>query len=199
MSSAPLYDTIGTTFALTRRTEPRIAEQVWAALGDASTVLNVGAGTGSYEPTDRDVTPSSRRRSCVRNGPTAQRDAWPLPPSASRSRTTPSTPQWPLPRCTTGTTRSPACARCVVWPAGWWSSLARRPKELAEPVLVDTRLPARGRCLPGWSRRTAIGPAAEQRAVRSLRDDIASGRWAERKHDLLALDAVELGLRLVIA
>jgi ubiquinone/menaquinone biosynthesis C-methylase UbiE len=56
MSSEPLYDTIGTTYALTRRTEPRIAEQVWAALGDASTVLNVGAGTGSYEPIDRDVT-----------------------------------------------------------------------------------------------------------------------------------------------
>ncbi|MFI6316493.1 class I SAM-dependent methyltransferase [Nonomuraea sp. NPDC050556] len=51
-----LYDTIGTTYAVTRRTEPRIAEQIWAALGDARTVLNVGAGTGSYEPTDRDVT-----------------------------------------------------------------------------------------------------------------------------------------------
>lgn len=56
MSSAPLYDFIGTTYAVTRRTEPRIAEQVWDALGDARTVLNVGAGTGSYEPSDRDVT-----------------------------------------------------------------------------------------------------------------------------------------------
>src|SRR6476660_1213565 len=56
MSSAPLYDTIGTTYTVTRRTEPRIAAQVWAALGDAQTVLNVGAGTGSYEPVDRDVT-----------------------------------------------------------------------------------------------------------------------------------------------
>jgi SAM-dependent methyltransferase len=56
MSSAPLYDTIGATYTVTRRTEPRIAEQVWAALGDARTVLNVGAGTGSYEPCDRAVT-----------------------------------------------------------------------------------------------------------------------------------------------
>src|SRR6476659_479773 len=55
MSSAQLYDTIGTTYTVTRRTEPRIAAQVWAALGAARTVLNVGAGTGSYEPTDRDV------------------------------------------------------------------------------------------------------------------------------------------------
>jgi hypothetical protein len=56
MTYASLYDTIGATYALTRRTEPRIAEQVWGALGDARTVLNVGAGTGSYEPPDRDVT-----------------------------------------------------------------------------------------------------------------------------------------------
>src|SRR6187200_1131527 len=55
-SNVQLYDTIGTTYAVTRRTEPRIAAQVWAALGDARTVLNVGAGTGSYEPPDRDVT-----------------------------------------------------------------------------------------------------------------------------------------------
>src|SRR5580693_4972384 len=56
MSSAQLYDTIGATYTVTRRTEPRIAARVWAALGDARTVLNVGAGTGSYEPSDRDVT-----------------------------------------------------------------------------------------------------------------------------------------------
>ena len=56
MSRAQLYDTIGATYTVTRRTEPRIAAQVWAALGDARTVLNVGAGTGSYEPPGRDVT-----------------------------------------------------------------------------------------------------------------------------------------------
>jgi ubiquinone/menaquinone biosynthesis C-methylase UbiE len=56
MSSAQLYDTIGATYTVTRRTEPRIAAQVWAALGDARTVVNVGAGTGSYEPPDREVT-----------------------------------------------------------------------------------------------------------------------------------------------
>jgi SAM-dependent methyltransferase len=42
-------------YTATRRTDPRIARQIWAALGDASTVLNVGAGTGSYEPPDREV------------------------------------------------------------------------------------------------------------------------------------------------
>src|SRR3954467_15299533 len=56
MSASPLYDRIGATYTITRRTEPRIATRVWDALGDARTVLNVGAGTGSYEPPDRDVT-----------------------------------------------------------------------------------------------------------------------------------------------
>ena len=55
MPSTQLYDTIGATYTVTRRTEPRIAEKIWRALGDARTVLNVGAGTGSYEPPDRHV------------------------------------------------------------------------------------------------------------------------------------------------
>ncbi|SHN18793.1 MerR family transcriptional regulator [Actinacidiphila paucisporea] len=53
---AQLYEAIGSAYPATRRTEPRIAAKVWEALGDARTVLNVGAGTGSYEPPDRDVT-----------------------------------------------------------------------------------------------------------------------------------------------
>jgi SAM-dependent methyltransferase len=44
------YDTIGTTYAQTRREDPRIREAIWSALGDARSVVNVGAGTGSYEP-----------------------------------------------------------------------------------------------------------------------------------------------------
>jgi SAM-dependent methyltransferase len=55
MSGEALYDTIGLTYTVTRRTEPRIAEQIWVALGGAETVVNVGAGTGSYEPADRRV------------------------------------------------------------------------------------------------------------------------------------------------
>jgi SAM-dependent methyltransferase len=44
------YDRIGTTYAHTRQPDPRIAARIHAALGDAATVINVGAGTGSYEP-----------------------------------------------------------------------------------------------------------------------------------------------------
>src|SRR5438552_7917185 len=47
------YDTHGQGYARRRRPDPRIAARIHAALGDARTVLNVGAGTGSYEPVDR--------------------------------------------------------------------------------------------------------------------------------------------------
>lgn len=50
-----LYDDIGHGYATTRRPDPRVAAQIHAALGNARRVLNVGAGAGSYEPTDRDV------------------------------------------------------------------------------------------------------------------------------------------------
>ena len=50
------YDEIGRTYTRTRGTDPRIAAAIWEGLGDARTVDNVGAGTGSYEPSDRQVT-----------------------------------------------------------------------------------------------------------------------------------------------
>lgn len=45
-----LYDTIGIDYAQLRKPDPRIARQIHDALGDAKSVLNVGAGSGSYEP-----------------------------------------------------------------------------------------------------------------------------------------------------
>jgi len=49
------YDRIGHRYAEHRRPDPRIAARILAALGDARTVVNVGAGAGSYEPEDRVV------------------------------------------------------------------------------------------------------------------------------------------------
>jgi methyltransferase family protein len=51
-----LYDRIGRSYVATRGEDPRIAAAIHAALDDARTVLNVGAGAGAYEPEDRDVT-----------------------------------------------------------------------------------------------------------------------------------------------
>jgi SAM-dependent methyltransferase len=78
------YDSIGRTYASTRRADPRIAAQITAALGDARRVVNVGAGTGSYEPGDRFVVggdPSLtmlRQRTATR-GPAVQLAAEALP------------------------------------------------------------------------------------------------------------------------
>ncbi len=248
MSSAQLYDTIGATYIATRRTEPRIAAQVWAALGDARTVVNVGAGTGSYEPPDRDVAavePSALMR--------AQRPADAAPCVAAAAESLPFEDQsfdaamavatlhhWPDP--VAGLREMRRVARRVVvlthdrsdtgWLNRFWLTRDYLP-EVADlvaggPSLTDLAGAIGSRmepvsipwdCVDGffeafWRRPEAyldeqvrrgmsvwarVGPGAEQRAVRSLGDDLASGRWAERNRDLLDLDAAELGLWLLIA
>ena len=52
---AQLYDHLGRDYGSYRRPDPRLAAAILAALGDAAPVVNVGAGAGSYEPTDREV------------------------------------------------------------------------------------------------------------------------------------------------
>ncbi|SCG15686.1 Methyltransferase domain-containing protein [Micromonospora echinofusca] len=248
MSSAQLYDTIGATYTATRRTEPRIAARVWAALGDARTVVNVGAGTGSYEPVDRDVAavePSALMR--------AQRPARAAPCVAAAAESLPFEDQsfdaamafatlhhWRDPVAGLREMRRVARRRVVVFThdtsaAGWldrfWltrdylpeaaSLLVDRPSlsELAGAIEARVEpVPIPWDCADGffeayWRRPeayldervrrgmsvwTKVGPDAEQRAVRSLRDDLASGRWAERNRDLVGLDTAELGLRLLV-
>jgi SAM-dependent methyltransferase len=247
MSSTQLYDTIGATYTVTRRTEPRIAARVWTALGDARTVLNVGAGTGSYEPSDRDVTavePSAVMR--------AQRPAGAAPCVAATAESLPFEDQsfdaamafstlhhWQDP--VAGLVEMRRVARRVVVfafdtsdPSQFWltrdylpefaalracrilaslTGLARAIGARMEPVLIPWDC-ADGFFEAYWRRPGAyldehvrrgvsvwarLGPNAEQRAVRSLRDDLASGRWAERNRDLADLEAAELGARLLIA
>jgi SAM-dependent methyltransferase len=53
--SEPLYDQIGIGYSDYRRPDPRIAARIEAALGTCRSVLNVGAGAGSYEPSGRSV------------------------------------------------------------------------------------------------------------------------------------------------
>jgi SAM-dependent methyltransferase len=78
------YERHGRTYARHRRADPRIAERIHTALGDARTVLNVGAGAGSYEPSDRwvlAVEPSATMR--------AQRPAGAAPVIAARAEALP--------------------------------------------------------------------------------------------------------------
>src|SRR6476469_8708764 len=55
MSRTARYDEIGGGYSLMRREDPRISSAIRSALGNARSVVNVGAGTGSYEPDDRYV------------------------------------------------------------------------------------------------------------------------------------------------
>jgi SAM-dependent methyltransferase len=248
MPGEQLYDTIGAEYTATRRTEPRIAAQVWAALGDARTVLNVGAGTGSYEPTDRDVTavePSALMR--------AQRPEGAAPCVAAVAERLPfadRTFDAAMAFATLHHWRDPIAGlremrrvarRVVVFThdtsdAGWlhrfWLTrdylpeagalVAGRPSlgELggaigarAEPVPIPWDC-ADGFFEAYWRRPEAyldenvrrgtsvwarVGPDAERRAVRGLRADLASGRWAERNRELAGMDVAELGLRLLIS
>jgi SAM-dependent methyltransferase len=248
MVSGQLYDTIGGTYTVTRRTEPRIAAQVWAALGDARTVLNVGAGTGSYEPPDRDVTavePSALMRAQRPDGaaPCVEAAAQNLPfedQSFDAAMAFATVHHWPDPIA--GLMEMRRVARRVVvfthetsdadWLDRFWLTrdylpevadfLVGRPSlaELAsaidarvEPVLIPWD------CVDGffeayWRRPEAyldddvrrgmsvwarVGPDAERRAMRGLREDLATGRWAERNRDIIALDSAELGLRVLVS
>jgi SAM-dependent methyltransferase len=242
-----LYDTIGATYTVTRHTDPRIAARIWVALGDAETVVNVGAGTGSYEPPDRQVLAVE-------------------PSALMRSKRPPDTAP-----CIGGSAEKlpfgdqsfdAAMAVCTVH--HWQDPIAglREMQRVARRVVVflfdtsDTRLfwltrdylpefdelrsrrvlaslpelagaigarmepvPIPWDCTDGffeayWRRPeayldegvrrgvsvwAALGPDVEQRAVRNLRDDLASGRWAERNPDIVDLDQAELGARLLIA
>ncbi len=99
------YARIGTGYAGHRRTDPTIAGLIHAALGSAQTVLNVGAGAGSYEPEDRAVVavePSGAviAQRTAHHSPTirAVADALPLSDHAvDASMATVTVHQWPDP------------------------------------------------------------------------------------------------------
>jgi SAM-dependent methyltransferase len=65
----PTYDRMGQGYSTIRRPDPRIAAQIEATLSGARSVLNVGAGTGSYEPADREVVAVEPSRTMIEQRP----------------------------------------------------------------------------------------------------------------------------------
>jgi len=63
------YDRIGVDYSARRKPDERIAALIHAGLGKARTVLNVGAGTGNYEPADRQVTALEPSAEMIRQRP----------------------------------------------------------------------------------------------------------------------------------
>lgn len=51
----PIYDNIGINYSVRRCTDPKIAKQLYAELHGATRIVNIGAGTGSYEPENVDL------------------------------------------------------------------------------------------------------------------------------------------------
>ena len=81
-SSVPLYDQIGVGYATRRRPDPRIAARIDAALGSCHSVVNVGAGAGSYEPANRLVVAVEPSGEMIRQRPQGAAQA--VQASASR-------------------------------------------------------------------------------------------------------------------
>lgn len=245
MSNAQLYDAIGVTYGVTRRTDMRIATQIWHALGDARTVVNVGAGSGSYEPPDRRVLavePSAVMRAhrppdaapCV----AATAENLPFVDQAfDAAMAVATTHHWRDPLAGLRELRRVA-ARVVVFTfdidglSKFWLTRDYLPElgdlvgdhpsldaqaEVLDATVVPVAIP--WDCEDGfpeayWRRPEAyldddvrrgmsiwarLGTDIEQRAVRNLREDLASGRWAERNHDLVDRNVADVGLRLLIA
>jgi SAM-dependent methyltransferase len=243
--SGGLYDRIGRGYMGARRTEPRIARLIWSALGDARTVLNVGAGTGAYEPPDREVLavePSEVMR--------AQRPETAAPCIAAQAESLPfadgsfdaamailSDHHWSDPIA--GLREMARVARRTVvfqWdnsnPAVFWLvrdylpefallaagaiGLADRARALGAST---SAVPIPWDCVDGffhayWRRPDAylddrvrrgtsvwdrVGPEAEARAVRQLYEDLSSGAWTSRNRELVALEEIDLGARLLVA
>jgi SAM-dependent methyltransferase len=241
------YDVIGRTYTQTRGTDPRIAAAIWEGLGDARTVLNVGAGTGSYEPPDRELTAVEPSEVMIAQRPPeaapvvqAPAEALPFDDGAFDAAMAVLTlHHWDDWRAGVEEMRRVA-RRVVVF--SWDPSFARRLWISAEyfPGLVDadvsgfptladqaaavratrvSAVPIPHDCRDGfygahWRRpeayldpvvRAGISTMAKRDpeelapGLAALEADLRTGAWAERHADLLELDELDLGYRLLVS
>lgn len=239
-----LYDRIGFGYANLRHPDPRIADAIHDALGSASTVLNIGAGTGSYEPTDREVVALEPSMEMIQqraeNAATAVQGVAEKIPfddgSFDATMAVMTVHHWTDFEAGIREMQRVAKERLVVMtfdPSGPYFWLADYIPEIIEldqsimPRLSDFKrllgevkiepVPVPHDCIDGflgayWRRpsqyldpkaRAAISTFAKYgdfpEALDKLRYDIESGIWAKRYADLLQLDSLDIGYRLVVA
>jgi SAM-dependent methyltransferase len=239
-----LYDRIGGSYVATREEDPRIAAAIHAALGDARTVLNVGAGSGSYEPRDRDVIavePSAVMRAQRPPGAPpcidARAEALPFEDGAfDATMAVLSDHHWEdrlgglrelrrVGRRAVVFQWDPAFADAFwlsrdylpSFPAPQGISLAETEAALGATRKVPVPIPhdcRDGFLMAYWRRPEAyldpavranisvfsLLPAAEVDAmVVALRADLESGAWERSNGELLELDALDFGYRVIVA
>ena len=241
-----LYDGIGRTYTATRATDPRIAAAIWDGLGDARTVVNVGAGTGNYEPPDREVTAVEPSAVMIAQrppgaAPAVQAGAEALPfddDSFDAAMAVLTVHHWSDWRA--GIEEMHRVARRVVvlsWDPSFadrlWISAEYLPQVIEQegefPSLADqagavratrvTAVPVPHDCRDGfygahWRHPEAYldpvvragisvlakrDPLELEPGLARLAEDIRSGAWAERHADLLELDELDLGYRLLVS
>jgi SAM-dependent methyltransferase len=238
-----IYDEIGRTYASTRRPDPRVEAAIRAALGDARSVVNVGAGSGSYEPPETvlAVEPSAAMIAQRPEGGApavrAAAERIPLPDGACDAALAVLTiHHWDDPA--RGVAEMRRVARRVViltWDPDFAEAFWLVRDYLPESAALDrgrmpsiaqvcewmgggevTPVPVPHDCVDGffaafWRRPEAyLDPrvragmsnlsllgAPVDRAVAALRVDLESGAWRERNRDLLELEELDLGYRLL--
>ncbi len=150
------YDDLGLTYNRFRGADPRLAARIHAALGNARTVVNVGAGTGAYEPPDRwvlAVEPSATMR--------AQRrpDAAPVIDACAEA----------LPLDDDAVDAAMACATIHHWqPVA--AGLAEMRRVARGPVVIFTLELA---CVPEWQHEYLAEGIASQRALFPTIEEVA--------------------------
>lgn len=244
------YDTIGHGYSRTRREDPRFRVRIHAALANARTVVNVGAGAGAYEPLDRhviaiepsDVMAAQRSRDLA---PAIRASAGNLPlgdRSVDAAMAVLSVHHWDeerekgvreLRRVARGSVvilTYDATVSGAMWlMADYLPEVAALdlgifppPEQLAEWLGGDVRIEKLPipRDTPDWmlgsfwahpervldaNARAATSGFARMpthvvdRVVSEVSRDLASGVWDERYGHLRSLDALDVGLRLVVA
>jgi SAM-dependent methyltransferase len=244
--SEALYDRLGVSYTATRREDPRLAAAIHAALGDAVTVVNVGAGAGSYEPRDRRLVAIEPSRVMIAQRPPdaapaviATAEDLPLADdSVDAAMAVLSDHHWRDRARGLAEMRRVARRRAVVFQhdpavaASFWLArdylptflrrmcgkrLAAWMRPLGEVELRPVPIPHD--CHDGflgafWRRPEAyLDPTVRAgisvfsllpedevaAAVDALRADLRSGAWARRNADILELDELDLGFRVVVA
>jgi SAM-dependent methyltransferase len=246
MATAPIYDRIGRRYAQSRQPDPRIAARVTRALGDARTVVNVGAGSGSYEPEDRHVVAVEPSEVMITQRP---RDAAPVVRAVAEALPFANNQfhaalavltvhHWTDAKRGLAELRRVARRQVIfTWDpkhlAGFWFTRDYLPEAVAldagfttlAPTLAllggaDVEpVPVPHDCQDGffaayWRRPEAyldpdvragisgfgiLDQSLVERALELLADDLATGEWYRRNEQLLELDALDLGYRLVVS